>query len=192
MQERQASCDRLEIEGPVERAVAAANNQDVLAAEGLHLLDRVKDGLALIALDAGNWRLLRLETAATRGDDHKLRAESQTAIGLQFEIAGLGFAELGHHLIEMESRLEGLDLLQEPVDELLAGYIGKSRYVVDRLLGIKLGALTAGTIEYVDHFAAYIEQPQLEDGEEAARPCAHNDSIGRDNFGAHLHRFLNR
>ena len=54
-------------------------------------------------------------------------------------------------LAEMEGRAERLDLLQQPVGQLLAGDDRQRRNVVDRLLGIELGALAAGLVEDVDH-----------------------------------------
>jgi len=78
----------------------------------------------------------------------------------------------------MKHRLEGPDLLEQPVGQLLAGANRKSRNVVNRLLRIKLEALAARPVENVDHMSFEPGQAQLKHGEEADRPCADNNDIG--------------
>src|SRR5207237_10014599 len=61
---------RLKIESPIERRIAAADDHHMFAAKILDLAHGVKDRLALVGLDTGNRRLLRLErTTAGRYDD---------------------------------------------------------------------------------------------------------------------------
>src|SRR3984893_11658171 len=52
---------RLKTEGPIERRIAAADDHHMFAAKILYFAHGVKDRLALIGLDAGNRRFLRLE-----------------------------------------------------------------------------------------------------------------------------------
>src|ERR1700733_4378250 len=59
--EREMTGERREIERPVERAVATADDQNALVAKLLHLAHRIVQRLALIGLDARDRRLLRLE-----------------------------------------------------------------------------------------------------------------------------------
>ena len=68
--------DRLQVERPVERGIAAADDHEIVAAEILHAAHRIEDALALIGLDAGDRRALRLERAAAGGDHHDLGLES--------------------------------------------------------------------------------------------------------------------
>ena len=70
MDEGELGRDRREIDRPVERAVAAAGDQDVLAAERVHLAHRVVHGLAFIGFDAGDGRTLRHEASAAGRDDN--------------------------------------------------------------------------------------------------------------------------
>ena len=65
-------------------------------------------------------------------------------------------------------RAERLDLLHQRVDQSLRRNLRDRRNVVDRLLGIKLGALAADLVEDVDEVALDVEQAELEHGEQAA------------------------
>ena len=85
-------------------------------------------------------------------------------------------------LAEMELGAEGLDLLHEPVGQLLPGDHGEARDVVDRLLGIELGALAARPVEDVDHMRLHVDEAELEDGEQAHGACAHDHGIGLDHI----------
>ena len=91
------------------------------------------------------------------------------------------------HLAEMEDRLERLDLLEQPVGQLLAGADRDARNVVDRLLRIELGALAARPVENVDQMGFQLGQAELKHGEQADRACANNDNVG-EGF-VRLHRF---
>src|SRR5687768_17858660 len=52
--------------------------------------------------------------------------------------------------------------------EALAGDEGNAGNVVDRLLGIELGALPADLVEDVDQMHLHVEQAQFEHGEQSA------------------------
>ena len=101
-------------------------------------------------------------------------------IGLELPAAVGQLLQRRRHLAEMELRIERLDLLQQPVDQFLAGDDGKARNVVDRFFRIELGALAARPVEDVDQMAFEIEQPQLEHGEQADGAGADNDDVGFD------------
>ena len=85
MNQRQFLRDGLQIERPVERAVAAADDQQTLAAEGLHLAHGVEDGFSFIGFDAVDRRALWLERAAAGRDHDALRLEGLAGIGAQTE-----------------------------------------------------------------------------------------------------------
>ena len=130
--------------------VAAADDQHVVAAEVVHPPDGVEDRRALIGLDAGHRRPLRLERPAAGGDDHDLAEERlPRSVVSRKRPSGRRSSAL-HHLAEVEGRLERLDLLEELVDQPLAGDHRVAGNVVDRLLGIELGALAARPVENVD------------------------------------------
>ncbi len=184
MDERQAFRQRLEVQRPVQRRVAAADDKQVVAAIVLHAAHRIEDRGALIGLDARHRRPLGLERAAAGGDHHHLAEKGGAGVGGQAETSvRLAFERLDH-LGEMEARMKGMDLLHQLLDQLLAGDLGIAGNVVDRLLGIELGALAARPVENVDQGAAQIEQTEFEDGEQADRPGAHDDHVGLDHFAA--------
>ena len=97
-----------------------------------------------------------------------------------FQRPSASFSSAGRHLAEMELRVERLDLLQQPVGQLLAGDDGQAGNVVDRLFRIELGALAARPVQDVDQMAFEIEQPQLEHGEQADGAGADDGDIGFD------------
>ena len=113
-------------------------------------------------------------TTTTRRDD------LGAGIGLQLPAAVGQLLQRGRHLAEMELRIERLDLLQQPVDQLLAGDDGQAGNVVDRLFRIKLGALPARPVQDVDQMAFEVQQPQLEHGEQADGARADDGDIGFD------------
>jgi hypothetical protein len=61
VQQCQMACDRREVEGPIEGAVAAAHDQNPLAAKRLHFAHGIKNRFAFIWFDSGDRRALGLE-----------------------------------------------------------------------------------------------------------------------------------
>ena len=53
-------------------------------------------------------------------------------------------AQFGDFLAQMKRGFEGLGLLQQSIDQLLRAANRQCRNVIDRLIGIQLGALAAG------------------------------------------------
>src|SRR5690348_11552559 len=108
-----------ELERPVERRTAATENDQVLAVKPARILHSIVQGGAfedLRALDAdATW----LERADTRRNDHRTRVERRTRRRPDMEAAALLARELDDFLPEMKGRVERLDLLHEPVHELL-------------------------------------------------------------------------
>src|ERR1700679_1367948 len=76
-------------------------------------------------------------------------------------------AQSGHSLAQMECRIERLDLFQQPIDQLLGAADGQCRNVINRLVGIEFGALSAGKAQRVDDVRADAKQAQFEDLKEA-------------------------
>ena len=63
------------------------------------------------------------------------------------EAAVLALRHLGHFMAEVHLGAKGLDLLEQAIDQLLRAADGQRGNVVDRFLGIQLGALAAGMRE---------------------------------------------
>ena len=118
VQQREVRGERREIERPVERAVAAADDQDLLAAERLHLAHGVVHRLAFIGLDAGHRRALRLERAAAGRDHHDLALEHLAAVGGDAEQPDRRCARCVSTIsLRWNVRAERLDLLHQRVDQ---------------------------------------------------------------------------
>ena len=97
-------------------------------------------------------RTLRREGAAAGRDHHHLGLDDGAGVGGDAKAAVEPLQRL-HPLIEMELGAEGLDLVHELVGQLLTGDDGEAGDVVDRLLRVELGALTASAVENVDDVA---------------------------------------
>jgi hypothetical protein len=188
VQQRHALGNRMQIERPVERGIAAADDQDILVAELLHLAHGVKHGGAFIGLDARHRRALGLERAAARGDHHHLALEHLAGVGGDAKAGVADLLDRLHHLVEMEGRMERLDLLQQRLRQAMAGDEGDAGNVVDRLFRVELGALAADLVEDIDQMRLHVEQAQFEHGEQSAGARANNQHIGFDRF-AHISFF---
>ena len=84
------------------------------------------------------------------------------------------------HFAEMELRPERLDLLHELIDQTLRRNLRDRRNVVDRLLGIELGALAADLVEDVDEVALHVEKAKLENAEQADGAGADDQHVSLD------------
>ena len=182
VQQCEMTCDRSEVERPVERAVAAADDENTLVAQRLHLAHRVEDRFSLIRLDAWDRRALRLERAATGGDDEDLALELGALVGLHAEQGIADLLHRLHHFSEMELRIERLNLLQQRIDEALRAGVGNAGNVVNRLLRIEFGALPADLVENVDEVTLHVEQAKFENGEQPDGPRTNNDNVCFDRF----------
>ena len=81
------------------------------------------------------------------------------------------FAQTRDFLAEMQRRIERRDLLLEAVDQFLRAAHGQRGDVVDRLVGIQLGALSAGRAQRIDEVAGDSQQSELEHLEQPAGPA---------------------
>ena len=182
MQEREMARDRGKVERPVERAVAAADDENALAAERLDLAHRIEHRLAFVGLDPGNRRTLGLERAAAGGDDDDLALEYIALIGFHAEQRLADLFHRLHHFVQMILRVERFDLLQQSIDEAMRARIGNAGNVVDRFFRIELGALAADFVENVDEVTFHVEQAELKYREQADWPGADDKNIGLDRF----------
>jgi hypothetical protein len=169
-----------ELQRPVERAVAAARDQDVLAMEVLGAAHAVEQLGALIPLRVRHEQSPRLERAEAARDDEAAGVEARSCRGHDIESPRALARDRNHFLAEMEPGMERLDLLHQPVYQLLRAADRQRRDIVDRLVGIELRALAARVRERIDDFAFHAEQAELEHREEADRPRADDDAFGAD------------
>src|SRR5687767_1131135 len=169
-----------EVEYPVEGGVAAAEDDEPLAVKSRGIAHTVVQLPAFEQICTHDGEFLRLERAEAGRDYHGTGEKRGVERGAHEEPAVVAPGKLCHFLSEMESRLEGLDLLQQPIDELLRAAYRQRRDVVDRLVGIELGALTARMLERVDDVRLDAEQPELEHLEQPARACTDDDGVRLD------------
>ncbi len=80
----------------------------------------------------------------------------------------------------MIDRGERLRLLLQPIDQGESVDLRIAGNVVDRLLRIECGALTARNIERIDAMALHLQHAALEDGENADRTGTDDDDVGTD------------
>ena len=121
-----------------------------------------------------------LERAEARRNHDRPRHEPRARRGLDRERTVFQPLEARDLLAEMELGLERLDLLQQPVHQLLRAAYRQRRNVVDRLVGVELRALPARVPERVDDVRLDAEQAQLERLEQAGRAGPDDYGLGRD------------
>jgi hypothetical protein len=80
----------------------------------------------------------------------------------------------------MHAAFEGLDLLEQGLDQLLRGANRNAGNVVNRLVRIEFGALTTGLSNGIDNLRFQAEESELEDLEQAAGSGTDNDNIRND------------
>jgi hypothetical protein len=168
--QREVPGERLQVQGPVERGIAAADDHQVVAAELLHAPHGIEDAGALVILDARYRGALGLERAAARRHHDDLAGDRRAGIGAHAE-AAIHALQFGDHFAEVELRTERADLLHQLVDELLPRDDRPAGNVVDGLFRIEFGALAARTVENVDQVALEVEEAQFEDGKQPAGPA---------------------
>ena len=80
-------------------------------------------------------------------------------------------------MTEVKRRREGFDLFHQTVDQFLAGADRHRWDIVNRLFRVQFGALAARLVENIDKLAGKVQEPQLENREQATRAGADNDYI---------------
>ncbi len=83
--------------------------------------------------------------------------------------------QLGHFLAQVKGGLERFGLLQQSIDQFLRPADRQSGNVVNRLIGIELGALAAGLAQGIDDVRADPQQSEFEDLEKTNGPGANDD-----------------
>ena len=128
--------------------------------------------------DAGHAQRTGLERAHARGDDHNLAQELGAFVGFDVKETVFAFLHHGDFLTEVESGVEGVDLLQKIFREFVRRIHGHSRNVVDGLGGIKLHALAADVFQRVDDVCLDFEKAELENLKKTHGAGADDDGIG--------------
>jgi HPt (histidine-containing phosphotransfer) domain-containing protein len=96
--------DRLQVERPVERGIAAADDQQITVAELFHAAHGIKYALALIGLDARAPADAWAETSRHRPQSQPHGVKQLAFVSLDLKPAIVEFAEPRNHPVEMELR----------------------------------------------------------------------------------------
>ena len=113
-----------EVDHPVERRIAAAEDRELLAVIARSVAHAVVDGFSFEHIRTRNADAPRLERADSAGDDHRARVETRAQDGFDVEAAVLAPAQRGDFLAEVQRRVERRDLLHQSIDELLSAADG--------------------------------------------------------------------
>ena len=89
-------------------------------------------------------------------------------------------------LAKVQARLEGLDLLKQPLGELVPCANRQARDIVDGLVAVKGNALATRVGQHIDDVSLKLKQAELEHLKQAHRTGADDQCIGFDErWGAH-------
>lgn len=168
-----------ELQRPVQGRIAPAQYQQALAAETRGVLHPVMELPAFDRLGAVQAQFAGLKRAHASREKNSLRLESRARAGFNMET--LPFSQRpqhGHFLAEMKGRFEGCDLLHEGVHQFLRVQNRYGRNIVDRLVRVELGALSARFPQGIDDMRIDAQQSQLKDLEQPAGTGANNQCIG--------------
>ena len=175
MHQRQGARLFAERNRPVQRGVPAPANHQVPVEKIGRRLHPVVHRLAFELLDAGDTQAPRLEGADSAGDDHRPGGETGTGRGSDMKFAVPQHAQFGHLLAQMKGGFEGLGLFQQSIDQFLRPADRQRGNVINRLIGIKLGALAAGLAQGIDDVSADPKQSEFEYLEKTNRAGANDD-----------------
>ncbi len=183
LHEREARRLRREFDGPVQRGITAAEHDQSLTVQQVRIPYAIADVLAFESIRALETDAPWLERADARRKHDRTCIECSPRRGAQQEASVFALRQLRDLLPEMELRVEGLDLRHQPVDQSLGAANGQGGNVVNRLLGIQLGALTAGMCEGIDQMRCDSQQTELENLEQTARTGPDDDDLRFDDGG---------
>ena len=170
----------LEAERPVERGVAAADDDAGLVAEDLLAADEVVQALALPGVDVVDLELARLEGAVPCGDDQRPGRERLALVrGEDEDLLAVGAdpLEVLDLLAEVDVGPELEALLDAEVDERLALDLRVPGDVVDVLLGIDGRDLAAELSEALDDPHGAVAVPAVVGRSETHRPAADDRDV---------------
>ena len=181
MDERDRQARRvLEAERPVERGVAAADDDAGLVLEDLLAPDEVMEPAPLPVVDVLDLELAGLERPVPGGDDQHARRERLALVGGEDEVLlavradALKVLDL---LVEEDLGSELEPLLRAEVDERLGPDLGMAGDVVDVLLRVDRGGLAAELAEALDDADGGVTMPRVVRRREADGACADDRDV---------------
>jgi hypothetical protein len=164
-------------QGPVERRVAAPQDDQALADQAVGVAHPVVDIALFPWFGAEGAQPSRLERAEACRQDHGGRVKTGSGRRLQLEAAFRRLFQSGYRLAQVKLRFERRNLLHQAVHEFLGAANGQGGNVVNGLVRIEFGALAANLRKRVHDMSVDVEQTQLEDLKQSARARTDDDYI---------------
>jgi hypothetical protein len=177
MDERDGIGDTVERVGPIDGTIAAADDEEIFAAEIFGTGDRVINSAALEVCSGFDIQPLGLKRPDAGGDEDRA-GEMFLLICMQRieALFGIKIQSL-HALAEAEGWLMLHRLRDKSGDEILGKNFWKSRHVIDEFFGIERGELSTEDGEGVDDFDGHAAEASVESAEQAGRAAADDDEI---------------
>ncbi len=167
----------VKLEYPVQCRVAATEYNELLVRENRRVLDVIVQRRSVIVLDACRPHWAWLERSYSAGDYDGLGVKLFARTGTHNKaVVALSF-DSGDFFSKVHAAVEGFDLFQERLCQLLARTNRDRGDVVDRFVWIELRALTAGLPNRVDNLRFYAKKTQFKNLEQAAWTCSDNNNI---------------
>ena len=162
--------------------VAAPHHGHMLAGKALGRHGLLEDLRAAPLFGPRQVQRTALIGASTRRQHHGPGMQAQTRLRRQLKAASHAVLLPGtqrlRHLPEVQFGVQGLDLLEKVVGQLLRRDHRQARDVVDQLVGIERTALATRFRQRIDGGHAQAQESQLEDLMEAHGPHADDQHIG--------------
>src|SRR5688572_28214936 len=143
MHQRDTFCLTHKLECPVERRVAAACDDQLLAREQSRIPDAIVQLRAGEPIDALDFQRAWLKRSNTARNDDDLRQKTRSSTRLDEKTSVFLLLNSRDFMAQVKRGAERLDLSEQRIGELLAAAYRNSRDIVNRLVGIELGALAS-------------------------------------------------
>src|SRR4029077_18315494 len=161
--------------GPVERGIAAPDDDDALVAELLGIRHAVEDSKPIPRFRAGLRETPRREGANPRGDYDRPRWET-VGLGNQDEMI-LVPLEGRDVLVQVRLERKLRRLLDERVDQILRQDLRESPGIEDVLLGVERGELPAQLRQGVDDPRRRTAHSRIKGGEQSGGTAANDGDV---------------
>ena len=162
--------------------VAAPHHGHMLASKALGRHGLLEDLCAAPLFGPRQVQRTALVGPGPRRQHHGPGMQAQTRLGRQLEAASHAVLLPGtqrlRHLTEVQVGVQGLDLLEQVVGQLLRRDHRQARNVVDQLVGIERTALATRLRQRIDGGHPQSQESQLENLMEAHGPHADDQHIG--------------
>jgi hypothetical protein len=140
--------------------------------------------LAFQMLDLRHAQSPRLERSHTRRDHHGAGDQPGAGGGRHMKLTRVQSLQLRHLLSQVKRGVERFGLLEQTVDQFLGTANRQRRNVVNRFVGIQLGALTTRAGQRIDDVCADPQQTEFEYLKQAHGTGADDDGVDGQGAGS--------